>query len=239
MNNTAPAAASPPGFAWQSIQGVIFDVDGTLYDPRGLRLRMVVLLVAHYLRRPWRRREVPILAAFRRERERLADSGGEQGPETLYGRVADRFGVDPALVRRVVQQWLMDRPMAHLRACRFAGVAEFIRALSAAGVKVGVFSDYPAREKLRALDLPALMCVTAEDAGVGRLKPDPKGLARMVEKLGLPVDRCLFIGDRDERDGLCARRLGMRYLLKQQQLSSHGFRCYLDLHAQWRAGRGV
>jgi len=55
--------------------------------------------------------------------------------------------------------------------------------------------------------------VSATDADVDWLKPDPKGLIIPASKLKTPVKECLFIGDRDDMDGECARRAGMPYLI--------------------------
>ena len=32
--------------------------------------------------------------------------------------------------------------------------------------------------------------------------------------MGIPKETCLFIGDRDDRDGACARKEGINYLIK-------------------------
>jgi len=35
-------------------------------------------------------------------------------------------------------------------------------------------------------------------------------------RLGLPVSACMMVGDRDDKDGECARRAGMAYLIMQE-----------------------
>jgi len=99
------------------------------------------------------------------------------------------------------------------------------------GIPIGVFSDYPALGKLRALGLTAQVIVSATSAEVNRLKPDPTGLLLAAGKLGLPAPECLFIGDQEAKDGECARRAGMPYLIlasrdKNHQL--HGLAAWLS-----------
>ena len=98
------------------------------------------------------------------------------------------------------------------------------------GIPIGVFSDYPAMDKLRALGLTAQVIVSATCAEVNRLKPDPTGLLVAAAKLGAPAPECLFIGDQEAKDGECARRAGMPYLIlasrrKNRQL--HGLAAWL------------
>ena len=98
------------------------------------------------------------------------------------------------------------------------------------GIPIGVFSDYPAMDKLRALGLTAQVIVSATCAEVNRLKPDPTGLLVAAAKLGAPAPECLFIGDQEAKDGECARRAGMPCLIlasrrKNRQL--HGLAAWL------------
>jgi phosphoglycolate phosphatase/putative hydrolase of the HAD superfamily len=77
--------------------------------------------------------------------------------------------------------------------------------------------------------MPTMEVVTTSDESVNRMKPDPLGLIILAERLRIPVESCLLIGDRDERDGECARRAGMPYLIKvRQPAKPWHFRCYKD-----------
>src|SRR3546814_7573830 len=115
-------------------------------------------------------------------------------------------------------------PLAYLPACRFDGLDRLFDGLRGSGRPIAILSDYPGEAKLRALGLTADLHVSAVDPDVDRLKPHPKGLLRVVERLGLRTDECLFIGDRAERDGECARRAGMPYLLKTPRRGGDGVR---------------
>jgi phosphoglycolate phosphatase/putative hydrolase of the HAD superfamily len=121
--------------------------------------------------------------------------------------------VPPEKVRQVVREWMFEKPLRHLSVCRYQGVLEIFSYLRKRNICIGIFSDYPARDKLGVLGLSPDVVVCATDREIDCLKPDPKGLLVAAEKLQTPVDRCLFIGDRDERDGECARRAGMPYVI--------------------------
>jgi HAD superfamily hydrolase (TIGR01509 family) len=199
--------------SWSDIQAVIFDVDGTLYHQPQLRAIMARQLALHLLKKPWAWREVQLLKDFRALREQLtaepdADLGQEQ-----YQRVAQRRGVSPALVKATVEKWMQRAPLPHLAACRRTGVRSFFQELRQQGKAIAVFSDYPAREKMRAMGLSAQVVVCADDPRVNRLKPDPKGLLTTAQDLGVEPGACLYVGDRDQLDGEAARRAGMAYLI--------------------------
>jgi phosphoglycolate phosphatase len=87
-------------------------------------------------------------------------------------------------------------------------------ALRASGKQVAAFSDYPAKDKLKALGLQASPIVCATDPDVARLKPDPLGLHLILKRCGVPAKRALMIGDRFDRDGAVAGRAGVRALIR-------------------------
>lgn len=193
---------------WAGFDAVVFDVDGTLYDQAQLRRRMLAELACRCLTRPSSFGELRIIGAFRRIREDMAEEGASNFEQAQYHRTAAKVGAPVERVRAVVREWMHTRPLRHMRACRPDGVGDLFHRLAHAGVRIGVFSDYPAAEKLRALGLECDACMSAEDSDIGRLKPDPAGLLRVLEFLRVVPGRALMVGDREERDGACARRAG-------------------------------
>jgi FMN phosphatase YigB (HAD superfamily) len=202
-----------PNLDWGRFQAVLFDVDGTLYDQRQLRRIMAVELASWCLFHPLRLREAKILATFRRLRE--ANFAREEASleEAQYRWTAEALGADAAEVRRVADEWLLRRPLRHLRRCRPPGLAELFARLRSQNIKIGVFSDYPAEEKLSALELKADVVACALDIQINRLKPNPLGLHYVLRQFQLAPSRALHIGDREDRDALCAERCGCASLL--------------------------
>lgn len=197
---------------WDAIELVVFDLDGTLYDATRLRRLMLMQLLADAARRrSWR--TLRVLRKFREVREALAEEGADF-LDWQYIRTANLLGCDEQEVRDAVQEWIERRPLPLLRDCRWPGVQEVFEDLRGAGKKIAVWSDYPARDKLAALELRADLAVSACDPGIGRLKPDPRGLVEVMELAGVPPSRTLMVGDRIERDVMAARRAGVQSMLR-------------------------
>lgn len=211
---TEPSPLHPA--EWSKVRLVVFDVDGTLYDQRLLRALMARDLLCHLVRRG-EFRVLSVLRAYRGIREELGErEEGDVENASLVGAAA-RAGCTPEAVRAVVAEWMERRPLPYLARCRYAGVAEIFAALRRRGKAIGVLSDYPAREKLAALGLAADHVVCAADAGVGYLKPHPRGLAVLLAAAGVSADEAVLIGDRAERDGLAARRLEVPCLIRSRR----------------------
>jgi FMN phosphatase YigB (HAD superfamily) len=198
---------------WDRIRLVVFDMDGTLYRQRPLRIRMARDLVLHTLVK----RDltpVAVLARYRRIRERLGDEQAIDFEHALISQTADATANSSDDVRAIVSEWIEQRPLTYLAACRYPGVPELFAGLRRSGRSIGILSDYPAKAKLEALGLVADHVVCAGDEGIGCLKPHPKGLAFLIAAAGAKPEDTLVIGDRVDRDGLVARRVGAQALIR-------------------------
>lgn len=196
---------------WRDIDLVAFDVDGTLYSQRSLRVRMardmaIDALAKHDLS------AIRVIRAYRSIRERLADEEIVDFDHVLTAEVAKSASTTPERVRAVASEWMEARPLRYLRACVYEGVPQLFEGLQRAGKKIGVFSDYPAKEKLAAMELPVDHVVSAGE--VGLLKPHAKGLQYLMNLAGTTARATLFIGDRADRDGLAGQRAGVRVLIR-------------------------
>ncbi len=211
-------AAQDRPLDWSAIDLVVFDVDGTLYHAGRLRWLMAAWLAVHALGQA--SLAVPRrLAAFRHLREALGEATARAWAQEPPGRAPDfrvlqyrlaarRSGCSPAEMEALVEDWMEQRPLRLMRACRRRRVVELFDALHRLGKRVAVLSDYPPQAKLQALELEADLVLWAGDACVGRLKPDPRGLQQLMSRAGVAASRTVMIGDRDERDGMAARLAG-------------------------------
>lgn len=197
-----------PQLDWSRYEAVLFDVDGTLYDQPQLRRIMARELVLWCLAHPFRVREAKILATFRRLREENYERDETSLAEAQYRWTADKLKIDPTEVRRIADDWLLQRPLRHLAKCRPPGLKELFARLKSSGVKTGVFSDYPAAEKLTTLELAPDAVASALDASINRLKPHPAGLRSLCDRLQVEPGQAIHIGDRHDRDEPCAQRCG-------------------------------
>jgi putative hydrolase of the HAD superfamily len=216
---------------WDKVQAVIFDVDGTLYDQYLLRRRMLWKLMTFYIVHPWQISDLKTLSIFRREREKRILEKNVDIENAQYQWTAQASGVSVERVREIVNKFIHEVPLQYLLRYRSPGIEQFWNSLHAGNIKTAVFSDYPAADKLRALELPETVCFSATDKEIDAFKPNHKGLLYVADFLKIPVGDCLFIGDRDERDGECARAAGMPYLLIENKNSGREcyFQSYYDL----------
>lgn len=216
------------------IRAVLFDLDGTLYHQEPLRILMALELAALPLRgsptgarRTWR-----ALGVFRRVREELRELGAAEAPlERLQFEVAAaRAQMEVGEVEAAVSEWIFRRPLRHLRRCRRRGIEELLGHLASRGIPAGVFSDYPAREKLEALGLREGISLEAcaTDAGINAFKPHPKGLLWSCGRWGLAPAEVLYVGDRGEVDAAGAANAGMPCAILSRFSSVTGLRNAID-----------
>lgn len=227
-----------PLLNWNDIDLVVFDVDGTLYDQRRLRLAMLRRLLAA----AWRTRSLDTLLTlrtFRQVRETLGDQPQADFMRLQYAQTAARRHKTEDEVRALTSEWMERQPLPLLAGCRYPHVDALFAGLRGAGKRIAVFSDYPAIDKLAALGLQAAPVVCATDADVARLKPDPAGLLEILRRTGVDARRALMIGDRFDRDAVAASRAGMRALIRSgKPHPDYGaFRAYDDPVFQPLLGR--
>ena len=198
---------------------VIFDLDGTLYRQGPVRRGMLadLLLAPGGAGGLDRLARLIVLRRFRQLREELALTAPAGFDAPLFARLSAETGHEEAILRRSVEEWMERRPLRRLRAARLAGAAELFAALRAHGTQVAVWSDYPVHDKLAALDLRADLALSAQDAALGALKPNPAGLAWLLDRAGVPPEAALMVGDRDTHDGAAARALGVDFLLRARR----------------------
>jgi HAD superfamily hydrolase (TIGR01509 family) len=200
---------------FESVRGVVFDVDGTLYSQPALRLRMVMRLLASAALRPKKlMAEWKMVSRFRVAQEILRRRGN-QSPDLAREQLrmaVRKGGLDEEKVLNTVLYWMETVPLDHIPACARRNLPLLIEGLRRSGLKIGVFSDYPCEKKLRALGIlplvDAALCST--DESVGAFKPHPAGFRAAAERLGLDPAEVLYVGDRVEVDAEGAKAAGMK-----------------------------
>ncbi|MBM9510240.1 HAD family hydrolase [Actinacidiphila acididurans] len=92
----------------------------------------------------------------------------------------------------------------------YEDVRPVLTALRAAGTRVVVAGNQPARigELLRALDVPADVIATSGEWGVA--KPDPAFYRRVVEAAGCRPEEVVYVGDHPVNDVFPVRAAGLR-----------------------------
>ncbi len=233
MENVDVEHHSRPGSltieALNRVEGVIFDVDGTLYDQAALRRRIVPrIAAAHWTRPVTGVRVVRALQAYRRAHEELRNQ--VFSADLQLATAAASCGYPVAEVRAAVDQWFERMPLEYLPRCGYAGLPAFLQLLSGLRVSCGVFSDYPAEGKLAAMGLKRFFSHVLSAADVGRQKPDPLGLLTVARAMGIAPECALYLGDRSI-DMEAAAKAGMQGILVRSRNT------YTILHDRF-SGRG-
>ena len=182
----------------------MFDLDGTLYRQTPLRIEMAARLLTYYFFRPWRISELLLIREYRAAREKFFLSDREN-----FDRLRRKYNLEP---EKIIRRWMIDGALTAVRRWRREKILRAIEEHRRSGGLVIVYSDYPVGEKLRAMGLTVDHEFWSGDPIINCLKPDSRGLENVIERLKLLRAEILYVGDRDDRDGECARRAGVDYM---------------------------
>lgn len=200
-------------------RAIVFDFDGTLYSQGRLRRRMSLELLTAALR-SWDFRVLRVLKAYREAHEvvrwqKLPVNAGR----TQLALAAEGSGLPLDTVQEIVAEWFETAPLKHLQLCMREEFPLVAASAKSKGIKLGVVSDYPARRKLEATGLTSVFdsVVSSFDEDVDSLKPEPKGLLRCLQQLGVVAAESIYVGDRPEVDAHCATLAGASSIIVGKQ----------------------
>lgn len=198
------------------VQGILFDLDGTLYDQKKMHAYMTLDLLRYYLVRPHKLYEIRIIYYFRKMRYSIPEHANIEYYQ--YKLVADYLKIPTEEVKRVIIFWMEERPLLYIKKCRYPCVVDLFKKIKSENIKIAVVSDYPVEKKLKHLELTADVMVYSGDTDVNNFKPNPTGFLKAAEKLNIPPENCIVIGDRDDKDGSGARNAGMFFIKMHSDL---------------------
>lgn len=204
---------------------IIFDVDGTLYSQPALRLYMAADLLRYYICHPFLIKELFIIRKYRFVREnwqKLCPEPTELSSsieERQYAYVAEKMNTSSDNVRKLISYWLHKHPLKLIPRYKDARLSALISSLGNKGITTAIYSDYPAAEKLEALGIPADYIFCSSDEGINCMKPDPKAMYIILDRLHEIPENVLMIGDRYSRDGLAAENTGIDFIILPKLIS--------------------
>ncbi len=91
----------------------------------------------------------------------------------------------------------------------YPDAAACLRDVRAAGYRVGVVGNQPARAETALRDLGLIVDFVATSSAWGVHKPDPRFFERVAAELALPVGEIAYVGDRIDNDVRPAAAVGM------------------------------
>ncbi len=203
------------------IGGVIFDLDGTLYDM------------------PWFMKPLFYLALFPRSnrlpkflRIRESFAGKAVGSrDTLIHAIADELSKQEKTSIKECADWITGpfydafiSIMPFFKGNR-PGLSEIMTGLRKKGIKLAVLSDYDkVPERLAKLKIStALFDTLASSESLGSLKPHKDPFVAIAQQWRILPQDVLVVGDRDDTDGIASKAASMRFqLINNKSKSSAG-----------------
>ena len=189
----------------------IFDFDGTLFNNLPVRIFMAIWLIIYYLPRPLKWKELFILRDYRRLREKLFAAEAENCHELQLKNLSERYKVSTQEIWNIINLWTIEKPKFLIKKFQRKKLIAAIKKFQAEGKIIVIYSDNPVAEKVKALDFVPNFYFWSDDDLIKCMKPNPQGLNNIVKFLKLDREEILYIGDRDDRDGACAKNAGVNY----------------------------
>lgn len=185
------------GNAGESVQGVVFDLDDTLYSEKDY-IRSGFKAVAEYLGN----------SEYAQELWAFFEAG-----EPAVDRLLEKIGRTDKKAE-CLSIYREHAPEIKLYPC----VGEMLSSLKERGIKIGIITDgRPSgqRRKITALGLDRIaddIIITDELGGVQFRKPNDISFRIMQNRWCLPFENMIYVGDNPVKDFQAPRQLGMRTL---------------------------
>jgi len=191
------------------ISAVAFDLDGTLYPNYSLNLRLLPFLFRH----------CRFMLAFGRARNIIRREQEAQAAQTSYPNfyerqaqlTADQLKEQKEIIREKIDRliyrgwepfFLKIKPFPHVR--------KILGELKAAGMKLGLLSDFPPQTKLEYLGLSGFWDTVLCTENIGALKPAVQPFEEMAKALACPPEQILYVGNNSLYDVEGAKKAGMK-----------------------------
>lgn len=187
----------------------IFDVDGTLYSQPKMRMNMALKLGIYYALHFWKFKELLAVSKFRKARENPDFKSSSMDKLIIY--VSEKTGISPQKTKNTIDKWMFKVPLDVIEKCAFKNLLTFINQLANDGKQIIIYSDYPAEDKLKRLNIKPSNIFTPENPNIAELKPSKKAMSYIKSQIAYDNKDIIYIGDRDCKDKLSAEFAGFDY----------------------------
>ena len=192
------------------MKGVLFDLDGTLFDRDATVQALVGAQHAAF---------APALAGVAATdyvaRVLELDDHGFRNKTEVYATVVRELALPAGLAGELAEDFWR-RYRQHGRP--FADASPTLRELRRRGLKTGLVTNGRAVTQngtIDAIDIRGLLDTISISEVEGVRKPDPRIFAQAVERLELEPTDCAFVGDHPEVDVAGARAAGLQAIWKR------------------------
>jgi putative hydrolase of the HAD superfamily len=193
----------------KKFDGVAFDLDGTLYANYQFYVRILPFVI----------KEFPLILAWGRARNAIRKTNiSSLSAGDFYEKQAALMGEylkkEPGALR-ARHETLVYRGWEEVfrRIPLFPDLPETLRKFRDSGIKLGVLSDLPPERKLENLGLSGMWDVQLCSELSGGLKPNKTPFLALAEKMRLPPERILYVGNSVSYDVLGSKSAGMKAAL--------------------------
>jgi putative hydrolase of the HAD superfamily len=195
----------------QGISAVAFDLDGTLYPNYRLNIRLLPFLFRHgrLLSALGKARTI-----IRREQEQSPASVRSDFHDYQAQITADLLHTQPEQTKEKIEKLIYrgwGRYFSRIKL--FPHVRETLAELRAAGLKLGLLSDFPPAIKLEKLGLADCWDTVLNSEDTGAIKPAIQPFMELAKALGCPPEQILYVGNSRRYDAVGGRRAGMKTAL--------------------------
>jgi putative hydrolase of the HAD superfamily len=204
---------------FRTIKLVSWDVDGTLYSARSMRLHLLQLLIRRVAAGEGRR-ALHDFRLLKRFHARIEAARSEEG---TLGESNDT--VDQEEMRSIQHRWY--EPAIRLAGPQ-PGLAPVLSHFREKNVRQVAWSDYECDYKIDALGLTGWFAATYAGERLGVVKPNPGALERIASDFSTPIQSILHIGDRPETDARAAFLAGCPCMILGRDFKTfHTLMCIL------------
>jgi FMN phosphatase YigB (HAD superfamily) len=192
-----------------SIKGLIFDLDGTLYRMQWYMRPLITIAVFPYCLR---------LPRFLKIRNQFAGKD-LNSKDRLFSEICKQLSAAEHSSEENILKWIYESFYpAFINAMRFLRnsrpeLDQTLTNLRNSNIKLAVLSDFDhVQQRLQNLSInPENFHTIASSEAAGALKPSPRPFLEIAEKWNISPNEIVVIGDRDDTDGEAARKASMQF----------------------------
>jgi putative hydrolase of the HAD superfamily len=190
-----------------SIEGVAFDLDGTLYPNYRFNVKLLPFIL-----KEWR-----LLSAFGKARKIIRQEQ-EISPaprinfyEYQANKTAKILNVEQKPLQEKIERLIYKGWEPLFKKVKlYESSAETLAALRKAGYKLGLMSDFPPETKLEYLGLSGIWDTVLCSENFGVIKPHSLPFTELASAMSLPCEKILYVGNSYSYDVVGAARVGMK-----------------------------